>query len=204
MIMKRTIAWSIVLLASLSTATARPERLRFSGDGTFRIVQFTDTHLDARTPERVAEAEKTFARIDRTIRTEHPDLIVFTGDVVTGRPAAGMWQRLLDTLVRRGVPYCIVLGNHDAEQDLPRTGDSAAGHIGQGEPQHARGVGRVGGCRAAGLRIGNPGACRRALLPRFTRLLDAGGDQRIRLVPSGTDRMAAAKAAKPARRPTTA
>lgn len=121
MIMKRTIAWSIVLLASLSTATARPERLRFSDDGTFRIVQFTDTHLDARIPERVAEAEKTFARIDRTIRTEHPDLIVFTGDVVTGRPAAGMWQRLLDTLVRRGVPYCIVLGNHDAEQDLPRT-----------------------------------------------------------------------------------
>ncbi len=111
-----------------------------------------------------AEAEKTFARIDRTIRTEHPDLIVFTGDVVTGRPAAGMWQRLLDTLVRRGVPYCIVLGNHDAEQDLPRTGDSAAGHIGQGEPQHARGVGRVGGCRASRFTDRQP----RGLPPCFT------------------------------------
>ena len=117
--MKRVIAWSFLLLLSLSTS-ARPQGLRFAADGTFRIVQFTDTHLDPRTPERQAEAEKTFARIDRIIRTERPDLLVFTGDVVTGSPAAGMWQRLLDTLSRRGVPYCIVLGNHDAEQDLPR------------------------------------------------------------------------------------
>lgn len=114
--MKRVIAWSFLLLLSLSTS-ARPQGLRFAADGTFRIVQFTDTHLDPRTPERQAEAEKTFARIDRVIRTERPDLLVFTGDVVTGSPAAGMWQRLLDTLSRRGVPYCIVLGNHDAEQD---------------------------------------------------------------------------------------
>lgn len=118
--MKRVIAWSFLLLLSLNTSAARPQGLRFAADGTFRIVQFTDTHLDPQTPERQAEAEKTFARIDRIIRTERPDLLVFTGDVVTGSPAAGMWQRLLDTLSRRGVPYCIVLGNHDAEQDLPR------------------------------------------------------------------------------------
>lgn len=118
--MKRVIAWSFLLLLSLNTSAAQPQGLRFAADGTFRIVQFTDTHLDPKTPERQAEAEKTFARIDRIIRTERPDLLVFTGDVVTGSPAAGMWQRLLDTLSRRGVPYCIVLGNHDAEQDLPR------------------------------------------------------------------------------------
>lgn len=118
--MKRVIAWSFLLLLSLNTSAARPQGLRFAADGTFRIVQFTDTHLDPQTPERQAEAEKTFARIDRIIRTEHPDLLVFTGDVVTGSPAAGMWQRLLDTLSRRGVPYCVVLGNHDAEQDLSR------------------------------------------------------------------------------------
>ena len=76
--MKRVIAWSFLLLLSLNTSAARPQGLRFAADGTFRIVQFTDTHLDPQTPERQAEAEKTFARIDRIIRTEHPDLLVFT------------------------------------------------------------------------------------------------------------------------------
>lgn len=31
-----------------------------------------------------------------------------------------MWRRLFDTMERRGIPYCTVLGNHDAEQDLTR------------------------------------------------------------------------------------
>lgn len=118
--MKRWILWSCALLiaAGVGPLAARP--LRFAGDGTFRIAQFTDMHLDPGTPERLAEAEKSFARIDRIVRTERPDLLLFTGDVVTGQPAAGMWRRLLDTLSRRGVPFCIVLGNHDAEQDLSR------------------------------------------------------------------------------------
>lgn len=118
--MKRWILWSLALLlgAGVGRLSARP--LRFAADGTFRIAQFTDMHLDPGTPERLAEADKSFARLDRIIRTERPDLLLFTGDVVTGAPAAAMWQRLLDTLERRGVPYCVVLGNHDAEQDLSR------------------------------------------------------------------------------------
>lgn len=95
--------------------------LRFGDDGTFRIAQFTDMHLDASTPRRLAEAEKTFARLDRVVALERPDLVVFTGDVVTGAPAEGMWRRLLDTMAARRVPFCVVLGNHDAEQDLART-----------------------------------------------------------------------------------
>lgn len=118
--MKRWILWSFALLlgAGVGRLSARP--LRFAADGTFRIAQFTDMHLDPGTPERLAEADRSFARLDRIIRTERPDLLLFTGDVVTGAPAAAMWQRLLDTLERRGVPYCVVLGNHDAEQDLSR------------------------------------------------------------------------------------
>lgn len=94
--------------------------LRFDPDGKFRIAQFTDTHLDPSTPGRAAQGEKTFARLSRVLRTERPDLIVFSGDVVTGAPAEGVWRRLLDTLDRHAVPFCVVLGNHDAEQDLSR------------------------------------------------------------------------------------
>ena len=39
---------------------------------------------------------------------------------MTGAPAEGMWRRLLDTMTARRVPFCVVLGNHDSEQDLSR------------------------------------------------------------------------------------
>ena len=116
--MNRLTAWSCALLLLCGVLPAAAQPLRFSDDGTFRIVQFTDTHLCA--GEWLPESEKTFARISRVIATERPDLVVFTGDVVTGRPAEGLWRRLLDTLQRCGAPFCIVLGNHDAEQDLSR------------------------------------------------------------------------------------
>lgn len=118
--MKRWIVWSCTLLLGCTAARLGAQPLRFDSEGHFRIAQFTDMHLDPGTPARLAEAEKSFARLDRVIRTERPDLLLFTGDVVTGRPAAEMWRRLLDTLSRRGVPFCIVLGNHDAEQELSR------------------------------------------------------------------------------------
>lgn len=102
------------------TLAAQQPVLRFGDDRTFKIAQFTDTHLDPSTPVRHAESAKTFARIDRVLAVEKPDLVVFTGDVVTGPPAEGMWRRLLDTMAARGIPYCVVMGNHDAEQDLTR------------------------------------------------------------------------------------
>lgn len=111
------------ILLAWGTASARAQQrplLRFGEDKTFRIAQFTDMHLDPSKPRRLAEAEKTFARLDRILATERPDLVVFTGDVVTGAPAEGMWRRLLDTMTARRVPFCVVLGNHDAEQDLSR------------------------------------------------------------------------------------
>ena len=119
--MKRWIL-TLCLLAFGGAGLIRAQQpvLRFGDDGTFRIAQFTDMHLDASTPRRLAEAEKTFARLDRVVALERPDLVVFTGDVVTGAPAEGMWRRLLDTMAARRVPFCVVLGNHDAEQDLTR------------------------------------------------------------------------------------
>ena len=119
--MKRWILAACALaFGGLGLIRAQQPVLRFGDDGTFRIAQFTDMHLDASTPRRLAEAEKTFARLDRVVALERPDLVVFTGDVVTGAPAEGMWRRLLDTMAARRVPFCVVLGNHDAEQDLTR------------------------------------------------------------------------------------
>jgi 3',5'-cyclic AMP phosphodiesterase CpdA len=119
--MRKLFAAACAALWSVATLQAQPAELRFRDDGTFRIAQFTDMHLDPSKPRRLAESEKTFARLERVLTSERPDLVVFTGDVVTGAPAEGMWRRLLDAVERHGIPFCVVLGNHDAEQDLART-----------------------------------------------------------------------------------
>lgn len=119
--MRKLFAAACAALWSVATLQAQPAELRFRDDGTFRIAQFTDMHLDPSKPRRLAESEKTFARLERVLTSERPDLVVFTGDVVTGAPAEGMWRRLLDAVKRHGIPFCVVLGNHDAEQDLART-----------------------------------------------------------------------------------
>ena len=118
--MRKLFAAACAALWSVATLQAQPAELRFRDDGTFRIAQFTDMHLDPSKPRRLAESEKTFARLERVLTSERPDLVVFTGDVVTA-PGRGMWRRLLDAVERHGIPFCVVLGNHDAEQDLART-----------------------------------------------------------------------------------
>lgn len=92
----------------------------FGADGRLKIAQLTDTHLDLGTPYRRAEAEKTLAQLRAVLEAERPDLVLFTGDVVTGRPAREAWERLVAVLAEYRTPFCVVLGNHDAEQDLTR------------------------------------------------------------------------------------
>ena len=104
---------AVALLAIPGGATARQPK--FGDDGKFKIIQFTDAHVRADKPDEMA---KTIDRLVRTIDAEAPDMIVFTGDVVTGRPAAKAWRAVLDPVARRNIPFVVVLGNHDREQDL--------------------------------------------------------------------------------------
>lgn len=79
--MRKLFAAACAALWSVATLQAQPAELRFRDDGTFRIAQFTDMHLDPSKPRRLAESEKTFARLERVLTSERPDLVVFTGDV---------------------------------------------------------------------------------------------------------------------------
>ncbi|MDE6861995.1 MAG: metallophosphoesterase [Alistipes sp.] len=105
---------SAAMLLSLSAVPAA-EPLRFSDDGRFKIVQFTDAHVRCDKPDEMA---KTVDRLEWIIAEENPDLVVFTGDVVTGRPAVKAWRAILAPVAKRGVPFVVVYGNHDREQDL--------------------------------------------------------------------------------------
>jgi hypothetical protein len=112
---KGLILISLIVFAFLGEVNA--QQLRFRNDGTFKIVQFTDTHV---VPGN-AKSLNAIKLINETLDKENPDLIVFTGDVVTGKPAREGWEMVLKPLAKKGIPFVITMGNHDAEQDLNRS-----------------------------------------------------------------------------------
>ena len=114
--MKRLLILAALVAASFSFAQAK-QPLRFNNDGQFKIMQFTDLHFVSTRPEEVA---KTFARMDFIVEAEKPDFIAITGDVIFGKPAKQMLQQILDRLDSYRIPFCIVYGNHDAEQEMSR------------------------------------------------------------------------------------
>lgn len=85
--------------------------LRFHKDGTFRIAQFTDLHIDPSSPGK----DQTLTILREIITREQPDLVVLTGDVVTRAPAAEGWRSIIRFFTEEQVPYVVLLGNHDAE-----------------------------------------------------------------------------------------
>jgi predicted MPP superfamily phosphohydrolase len=95
-------------------------RFRKKGDSyLFKIVQLADIHLgDAEGTERGASQDaKTLKLIDSILREEQPDLIVLSGDQLTGenvRENATDYYRLIgSTLSQHGIPWAMIFGTHD-------------------------------------------------------------------------------------------
>ena len=93
--------------------TAEKPEIRFK-DGKLRIAQFTDVHWDTGESERGSDDHlpKTIKNI---VASENPDILVFTGDVVTGYPLVEGWRVFIDLMHEIGLPYAVVMGNHDPE-----------------------------------------------------------------------------------------
>lgn len=113
--MKKTLILFLLIAFTVCTNVIA-QQLRFHNDGTFKIIQFTDTHVVADKKESLDAIKLIGDVIDK----EHPDLVVFSGDVVTGKPARKGWDMVLKPLSEKGVPFAIMMGNHDAEQGLTR------------------------------------------------------------------------------------
>lgn len=88
-----------LVLADLPTA--------FAG---YRIVQISDLHADGEwmTPDRIRD-------VVRQVNALTPDLIAFTGDLITSRPVATILDGLIPELRQLSAPDGVfaVLGNHD-------------------------------------------------------------------------------------------
>ena len=86
-------------------------KLPASFDG-FRVAQISDFHINS---FDVQEDQPFFDNLVSAIKAQHPDLLVFTGDLVTIRSAEAIpFRQALARLTHEtGVPTYSILGNHD-------------------------------------------------------------------------------------------
>lgn len=110
----RKLLLTLLALTAILTVSMAQQELRFNAGGTFKIVQFTDTHYIYQDPR----SEVTIERIKETMEAEKPDLVILTGDVIYGKPAEESYRTILDLISRYKVPFGVVFGNHDHEQGL--------------------------------------------------------------------------------------
>lgn len=116
--MKSLFIFILIYSISLINLNAQKMPLKFN-NGKFKIVQFTDLHWIA--DEKYANGnDSTRELIKFVIKTEKPDLIVFTGDIIVSNGAAKAWEDLIQPLADLKVPFVVTFGNHDTETDISK------------------------------------------------------------------------------------
>ena len=94
-------------------------RLRFGNTGRFKIVQFTDIHWH----NGESADQQSAALMEKVAHAESPDLIVLTGDILSGggcNDALESLRQIVEILERCGTPWAAVFGNHDDEGTATR------------------------------------------------------------------------------------
>ena len=87
------------------------KQLYFKEDGTFKILQITDTHYIAGDPR----SKRALDNVNQMLDLEKPDLVIHTGDVIFGKPAEASVREILQPMVDRKIPFAVAFGNHDEE-----------------------------------------------------------------------------------------
>lgn len=91
--------------------------LQFSKEGTFKIVQFTDTHYKW----GKSASDKAIECMDEVLKAEQPNLVVFTGDQVYSKGVAQSLSVLFKTVSKHKVPFVALFGNHDEQFECSRS-----------------------------------------------------------------------------------
>ena len=86
--------------------------LNFNNDK-FKIVQFTDVHY---MPDK-EDSKESLEMMNNVLNQEKPNLVVFTGDIVTGKPVFQGWDEVLSVVEQNNIPYIVTFGNHDSESE---------------------------------------------------------------------------------------
>ncbi len=103
---------AVVLIFSVSSFAfaghKENAKLKFGNDGKFKILVLADVQTGYPMDEDMLHF------IEESIDYSDPDLIVFTGDNVNN-PDMRTYEQMLAPVIESGVPYTMVLGNHDRE-----------------------------------------------------------------------------------------
>lgn len=83
----------------------------FGPDGTFTLLQFTDTHHITGDPR----SQRALDCVNEALDAVKPDLVIHTGDILFGRPDIESALEILQPLADRNIPFAVALGNHDAQ-----------------------------------------------------------------------------------------
>lgn len=92
-------------------------KLKYDSKGKFKIVQFTDVHYLPGNPD----LQPVLDLIKETVDAEKPDIVVFTGDVVTSDMQEKAYDELLESIIGNDIPWAVAFGNHDDEHGVART-----------------------------------------------------------------------------------
>ena len=101
---------------SLSARAQSGKKLHFNQAGEFKIVQFTDTHIELKDNENL----EVYETIPKVLLAENPDLVVLTGDIVTEDNPQEAFRRLASIFETAKTPWAMVFGNHESEHNLSR------------------------------------------------------------------------------------
>jgi Icc-related predicted phosphoesterase len=110
----KLIVLSLSLIVSVLEAQNLP-KFKFHSDGKFKIVQFTDIHLKI---EKQARCDSVLTIMTDVLKREKPDLVVLTGDICTSEKVKETWTAVSTPMVKAGIPWAVVFGNHDHEHQF--------------------------------------------------------------------------------------
>ncbi len=102
------------------------QKLKFRNDGTFKILQISDIQ------DSLDVSKHTIDFIEKSLETEKPDLVVFTGDQIKGYSGKLRGKKMnenvektidqiLAPINKYNVPFTIAFGNHDLQSPMPLT-----------------------------------------------------------------------------------
>ncbi|MCG6188049.1 metallophosphoesterase family protein [Maribellus maritimus] len=91
-------------------------KLKFNPNGEFKIIQFTDTHVNIQKGQNL----DIFEQFQKIIELEKPDLVMVTGDVVAEDEWKEAYPFFLELFETEKLPWAVVFGNHDSKDSASR------------------------------------------------------------------------------------
>lgn len=139
---KIDVTFCLIILSFLTLNGQNKPLLKFNSNSRFKIVQFTDIHLQYDS----YRSDSVLVMMKKVIEQEKPDLVILSGDVVGSDNRKRAWLKVAQVMIDARTPWAAMFGNHDAEYELTKeqTMDAIVGlpyNLTESGPQEIAGVG---------------------------------------------------------------